>query len=1500
MASVLLQPMIQAHLAMHPVLNFLLGISHCRTKEDDIRKHILDSISDMKEDAILSVSVVPKNPPWPSYGSVTVAYRADTIIMKLNGSTLNGQKIKVALYQNTTTKKTKQEKELMVDLRHSFSQARIQEDEEIHVIAMANPPLTYEISDDELMEHFDQFDNSVQKVECFKCRSREYYKLRLTFPSLNHAKTALIQMAGSMLLGKYKLKLQLVPDPSTQRRHSLPAGSDNSHRSKHSFDSSAQVSDVQSNFLAIAEDLCSVPHGNSVLNTSTRVKVTNLKPQISKEVLIDHFSTVGEVTHCRIYSGEQAERYGIVAFKLKEHAERAVKSLNGSEIKSKSVKNIIVVSLISEESVLVSKSLSPKQPSKCFPPSATTVTDESKAKKKSQTKAGSKIPHKPSDSKHTKVVFRSTLVISKSIFDEYLKHHVCLLDEHQSIQYEISDLRTLPEGVEIDVLFLSQEQAKLMLKHLLRHDPNLKGHIASPYPIKDGSTQRKLITEFRKNMASKTKFYLSKFHVKMEGLQKELDAVNAKRPTGKYIPMEQFERLETERKVIRQHMNECERQYVEYSSFCADLLGKLELFELEAGATSMETISSARKGFGRECSRYHGALPMYAYRRDILSKVLASRVTILVGETGSGKSTQLVQYLYEAGLGDKGIIACTQPRKVAAISLAKHVSKEMECTLGQELGYKTGLRGKYSEQTKIVYMTDHTLLNECIANPTFAKYSCLVIDEAHERSLSTDLLLAFIKQCLPSRPDLKVVITSATIDPQLFIRFFGGDCPVISVPGRTYPVETVYCYDSDSSSPLERDYVKEAVEQACKLHTSEPIGDFLVFLTSAIEIDKACQLASNKLGDSAAILPLHGKLQPEDQQKVFKECDKRKIVFATNVAETSVTIPGVKCIIDTGLAKELCFDPKKNMNSLEVCMISKSSAEQRKGRAGRTSSGKCFRLYSEDTYKRMTNRSLPEILRVTLASTVLKLYEFGISDVLKFNFVEEPNRKTLEAAVNSLVFLGAIQDGRLTELGKKMAALPIDPHHSKILFDGIESGIGNEAATAVTISTLAGGIFFRAGDDEAKSESDMKTIGFCHPAGDQITYLHTYYQWSIQTVSERNKWCVSNFISAKSMRIVKETLSELKDILKQKFQIVLPDSYDLKRVEEILPKLYFDTFIWNLSVYLGHERIGYLNERHPGNQFVIFPGSPLRQLNEVPEMLIYEKTLITTQHFLLQVLPVKEEWIQEALRLHKLEHHPLESDIFNHYKVSPLLLSNIGPHIQFALRKRLSSLQIEKEVEVKPVFEYFRDKGHVSIVLQECHHASVSEILHNQIDEIKEELCAEVHECGVTKDIDNIRIVIGVGGTIKHVLMPNQYRTVMIKTNDSEYYEFAEEMEEKLSTCGKIEKCDHKIFKREQKLFVTFYHPEDAMKSARIILPENISIEPRMYRTQNSQQFSLQLEWNRRKREKFAFVEFSNEENLTIAVQQLCLKFVQIRSRGVDAIRYQVSRCGSQIYATSV
>ena len=548
---------------------------------------------------------------------------------------------------------------------------------------------------------------------------------------------------------------------------------------------------------------------------------------------------------------------------------------------------------------------------------------------------------------------------------------------------------------------------------------------------------------------------------------------------------EQIERSVVESKNRRDTFRKC----------CIEV--EVKLYELDsAGIYDINEVNSLKELLQREVRRYGKALPIYAHRRDIMEVIKKHQVSVIIGETWSGKSTQLVQYLNEAGYAENGLIVCTQPRKLAAISLAEHVSSEVGEEVGGTYGY-VSTKSKKGAGTNVLFMTDHTLLNECIADPTLSKYSCLVIDEAHERSIHTDILIAFIKRCLPNRPDLKVIVTSATINPTLFSTYFGSwhACPVIEVPGRMYPVQ-VQWERYDQGSIVDRDYVLEAVNKVYDIHHTlskkNKSGDILVFLTSPAEIERACKLASDMLKNEATVLPLHGTLQPEEHRKIFAYTVrwKRKVVFATNVAETSVTIPGIVCVIDTGLSKELCYDAEKNMNSLEIRPISKSSADQRKGRAGRTCPGECYRLYSEQDYADMRDDSVPEILRITLAFAVIKLFEFGIKDIHSFEFVESPDRKALDKAIENLKFLGAIEEDKLTKLGRNMALLPLEPNLSKILFDAIERGVGAEAAAAVAVSTLAGRVFFRPADMEMQEESDKKRLPFCQQSGDQMTYLH--------------------------------------------------------------------------------------------------------------------------------------------------------------------------------------------------------------------------------------------------------------------------------------------------------------------------------------------------------------------------------------------------------------------------
>ena len=1099
--------------------------------------------------------------------------------------------------------------------------------------------------------------------------------------------------------------------------------------------------------------------------------------------------------------------------------------------------------------------------------------------------------------------------ITEKIFHEYLTKQL----PSKVGGFCINEFRKQKDGSTCTcrVQFASLKKAKKALKILETRSKDLSVSLTERSTVPLLSE----IENFRGSIEMKSTQFLAQHKEKLEQLMAKQESLQLPKP----CPLHIYERLKGQRAVAQQQLEECQLQENEFSEYCKTLLEDLKHFESSAPVTRKpleERISTMRKGFGRECSRFLKALPIYAKRSVIVETVQAYQVTILVGETGSGKSTQIVQYFYDAGFAKEGLIACTQPRKVAATTLAAHVSMEMGVKLGTVLGYKVGMSGKYSKHTKVLYLTDHALLNEFIADQELSKYSCIIIDEAHERSLHTDLLLSFMKKLLPRRQDLKLVITSATIDPALFNQYFGGDCPVVRVSGRTFPVDVIWSAHVDPkssttadvpTSPITMDYVSEAINVTQQIHRDENEGDILIFLTSPAETERACQILSGKMDDRAVVLPLHGKLQPQEQQKVFHNFEgKRKIIFATNVAETSVTIPGVKYIVDSGLAKELCFDPKRSMNSLEVRIISKSSAEQRKGRAGRTSEGKCYRLYSQDLYNdTMPDRMLPEILRVQLAHAILKLYEFGITDILAFDFVEQPDPVALTAAAETLTFLGAVKDGQLTELGKKIAALPLDPQLSKVLLDGIDAGIGLEAAMAVAISSLAGNVFFRGGTDEMKSESDKKKTQFCHPAGDQMTYLSAYQNWVQQKKDQRTKWCVDNYINAKSMRIVEETLKELRDTLSRHLSIELPPRVaNLENAEDKLPKVYFDTFIRNISIFLGHERVGYMTESMPGEPLVIFPGSALCQLNLIPKCVIYEKTLKTTQHFLLQVVPVREEWIQEAIDSGRLACHPAES--LSKFMVSPASITNLGQCVFRRITNKNSLPEIKTQLqqvcgETSYTLQHKYEKGVITVFSHSSYHAQALQVIEGHLSYVRESLKKEQHEMGLTKQDDDVKLVLGLGGSVQHVLMPYHYRTVVVKGPPDGDWLGATITS--LSQYGQIVKEYSKIGKKNCRLVVTFYNPDDAVNAVRSLkFPEGIFIEQHNSGKAGAK-FPLKIEWCRRQRKNFAFIDFNHPEDLEIAKGRLVHypllvsgSYLKIRpSKYEDKIQLFVMNVGQQV-----
>ena len=983
------------------------------------------------------------------------------------------------------------------------------------------------------------------------------------------------------------------------------------------------------------------------------------------------------------------------------------------------------------------------------------------------------------------------------------------------------------------------------------HEPRLADQ-ARASPVETMIALSEVTLDIEKEVDRKQIVCLHEHEKKIEYLNDKLCQLKSKK---KYITLDEHERISKEREVLNLKVTECQQQKREFEDFVQLRLSMLSSLSAESEVCLLE------KQLSREYTRFSKALPIYARRSEIIQTVCDNNVTVLVGETGSGKSTQVVQYLYEAGIASqKGLIVSTQPRKVAAITLAKYVSLEMQVELGQEVGYRVGMGQKFGSNTKILYMTDHTLLNECIADHTLSKYSYVLIDEAHERSINTDILLSVLKQCLPFRPDLKLVIMSATIEPELFVKYFEGASArvaTIMVSGRTFPVDVEYD-PLHSTLPLspESNYVMNTVEIAKKIHINDPPGDILVFLTCTPEIERACRALHDLQGVIA--LPLHGKLPPDEQQNIFEDYgEARKIIFSTNVAETSVTIPGVVYVVDTGLAKEMHFDSRKNVDSLEVRMISKSSAEQRKGRAGRVSAGKCYRLYSSEDYaSKMPNRTKPEILRIQLSQVVLKLLEFGVPNVLTFDFVEPPDHDALEAAVETLRLVGAIQDISLTDIGKKMACLPIMPELAKVLLDGVNIGLGTEALVSVALSSLAGQVFFRGGTDEMKEESDKLKLSFCHTMGDQMTNLSVYQCWHEQKKEDRTKWCLENCVNAKSMRVVQETVMELRHILKKCLNIDVPlQLSSLEGADCYLGKLYFDAFLTNLAVYLGHEQAGYLTTNKSRDSFLIFPGSSLRQLSSTPKYVIYEKTLKTSRQFLTQIMCVRQEWVDEAVKMGKLSEDPAKT--FSELMFTPIHAIAVGPQIYKDIsmrRKELFEMLVANTPPsvASPVIDFSiapKQWGIVHAVGQKQHYSAVKLLITQVVGEKQAEFEEQTKEFGITKEHDTTRVVIGAGGTVQQVIMPFQFRTVIAVGSKKE----EDVVKCQLRKYGNVKEMTVMRHPNELRIYITYSSNTAAQQALAEFHHPNVMLRP-----QNSQQFTLKLQWERRQRGQFAFLSFDS------------------------------------------
>ena len=633
----------------------------------------------------------------------------------------------------------------------------------------------------------------------------------------------------------------------------------------------------------------------------------------------------------------------------------------------------------------------------------------------------------------------------------------------------------------------------------------------------------------------------------------------------------------------------------------------------------------------RSIKEQRESLPIFHLREALLEAVAGNQVLVVIGETGSGKTTQMTQYLAEAGYTSRGRIACTQPRRVAAMSVAKRVAEEVGCRLGDEVGYAIRFEDCTSKETVVKYMTDGMLLREALLDDVLSAYSVVMLDEAHERTIHTDVLFGLLKGILSRRNsggggagnDLKLIVTSATLDADKFSSYFFG-CPIFTIPGRTFPVEVLY------TKQPEADYLDAALITVMQIHLTEPEGDVLLFLTGQDEIDTAASVLFERLKSlgpavpELVILPVYSSLPSEMQTRIFEPAapGTRKCVIATNIAEASLTIDGVYYVVDPGFAKQKVYNARMGMDSLVVTPISQASAKQRAGRAGRTGPGKCYRLYTEQAFRdEMLPLSVPEIQRTNLGMTVLTLKAMGVNDLLGFDFMDPPPPATLVAALEQLYNLGALDDeGLLTRLGRKMAEFPLDPPLSKSLIASVDLGCSEEMLTIIAMLS-AQNIFYRPREKQAAA--DAKKARFHSPEGDHLTLLAVYEGWKASNFAKA--WCFENFIQERSMR-------RAQDVRKQLVAIMDRYGLDLVSAAGSAPTRDQASARVRQAICSGYFFHAARKDAQEGYKTVvdqapvyIYPGSALFQRQ--PDWVVYHELVMTSKEYMRECCAVDPRWL---------------------------------------------------------------------------------------------------------------------------------------------------------------------------------------------------------------------------------------------------------------------------------
>ncbi len=631
---------------------------------------------------------------------------------------------------------------------------------------------------------------------------------------------------------------------------------------------------------------------------------------------------------------------------------------------------------------------------------------------------------------------------------------------------------------------------------------------------------------------------------------------------------------------------------------------------------------------------YPEELPVSQLKDEIAAAIRDHQVVVVAGETGSGKTTQIPKICLELGRGVHGMIGHTQPRRLAARTVAERIAEELGTELGETIGFAVRFTDKVSERSLVKLMTDGILLNELQRDRDLTRYDTLIIDEAHERSLNIDFILGYLERLLPRRPDLKVIITSATIDPERFAAHFaaadGTPAPIVEVSGRTYPVEVRYRPVNDPEDPrtIDRDQTQAILDAVDELEY-EADGDVLVFLSGEREIRDTADALNDKFrGErrTTEILPLYARLSNAEQHRVFQPHANRRIVLATNVAETSLTVPGIKYVIDPGTARISRYSHRTKVQHLPIEPVSQASANQRKGRSGRTSDGICIRLYSEEDFDNRPEFTEPEILRTNLASVILQMTAIGLGDIAAFPFIDEPDKRSITDGLQLLTELGAIdtpKGGRLTPIGRQLAQIPLDPRLARMIVEADKHACVREVmviAAALSIQDP------RERPTDAEAQAQQAHARFRDPNSDFLGYLNLWGYLKKQqkelSGNQFRRMCRSEYLNYLRVR-------EWQDIFAQLRQVATQIGVKLNSGEPADPQSVHIALMSGLLSHLGMKdpanQHQYLGAR--GTKFAIFPGSGL--FKKPPQFVMAAELVETSKLWARVNAKIEPEWAED-------------------------------------------------------------------------------------------------------------------------------------------------------------------------------------------------------------------------------------------------------------------------------